>query len=373
MPHVTIREEDQASAVELGGRIRGLLRAVLDALPAQPRTGHALTESLGIEGTTARRIIRATRDSIDELEVLSRSPAPDALRKLAESAATRVDQFVILELHKAADRLDSLSRRYNGRTAFVRALRDRAFEQSSPVSASRIDPLLPIGERRILIIPGDTRTGRTVVDAATGEQWGIWHDHSFMTNTGLEAGASGNHVMWSGGLDRDEPFARDPRLWSPAILDDLRSRLRECLDRSPGIRLLLRPHARHVLADLNRCVSFARDLCTDPAMHSRIGFALDPAALFEPSMLPTQSDYLERILSSLGARCELLILSGLTQHPEAIDEEEPSPMQACPVHHGVLDVGILGRLVREYCPVELPILFPFPDTGAQLASLDADS
>lgn len=370
-----MREEDVAGAVELGGRLRGLLLGVLDALPASHRTGHALTERLGIEGTTARRIIRATREHADELEVLSRSPSPEALRSIARTGEGAIDPFVIAELRKAADRLETLSQRFGGRNAFIRFLRDGGFAQQQPSVEPVIDPSVPIFERHILTRATATGSAHIIETAHNAEAWGVDSGGAIMPE-GIEIDDPiGPVVAWSGGFDAKDPFARDPRVWSPKALDALAERCREITRSWPNDRaLLLRPHARHILGDLNRCTRFVREVCESGPQPGRIGLVLDPVALLEPSMLPSAVDHLERIFGLLASRCRLLILTGL-HAPEgepSEDDPEGAPLTPCPLHEGVLGTSLLAGLIRRHLPLETPIYLPFPDTEAQLAALDRD-
>ncbi len=364
-------DEELAGAIELGGRLRGILRAVLDLSPPPERTSHALTSHLAIEGATARRIIRATRDGIDELEVLSRSPAPDSLRRIARAGEGRLDAFVLAELHKAADRLEALSHRHNGRTAFIRALRDGTLGNHHTDHLQVIDPGLPLSQRRILTLAGAKGQVRSIIDSRSGQQWGSWLDDCFMPRAELMSDVSGKVIMSSGGLDEEAPFARDPRAWSPAALDDLVAQAKSCLRMHTGCDLILRPHARHILGDLNRCNRYTRD--HSHMARPSLGFALDPASLLEPSMLPSAQDHLARSFAILAKRSDLLILTGL--HPPApdwSDDPDSLPLEACPCDVGVLDPVVIGRLIREHCPIELPILLPFSGTDSQLAALDPD-
>ncbi|TVQ75009.1 MAG: hypothetical protein EA380_11695 [Phycisphaeraceae bacterium] len=368
-----MREEDLAGAVELGGRLRGLLLGVLDALPTSHRTGHALTERLGIEGTTARRIIRATRDHADELEVLSRSPSPEALRSVARAGAGAIDPFVIAELHKTADRLENLSQRFGGRTAFIRLLREGGFAQEHAAAGAAIDPSVPIADRRLLTPGIATEDGHLVKDVRTGESWGVDSGGAIMPEGAVHDEPTGPLIAWSGGFDAEDPFARDPRVWSPNALDALADRCR-AITRSWAAdhALLLRPHARHILGDLNRCTRFVREVCESGPEPGRIGLALDPVGLLEPSMLRAAPDHLERIFGLLASRCRVLILTDLREPEGEITEDDPEfvALSPCPVDAGVLDASLLADLIRRHLPLETPIYLPFPDTAAQVAALD---
>lgn len=125
----------------------------------------------------------------------------------------------------------------------------------------------------------------------------------------VTAGASlaPNLIARSGTL-ADDPAERDPRTWGPAGLAALReslARLREPFIHS-GARLLIRPHARHVLCDPQRCVSLLNEWekSGDP-----FGIALDPGAMLEESMLANAADHLRRACEAIGARAAILIVA----------------------------------------------------------------
>jgi hypothetical protein len=100
-------------------------------------------------------------------------------------------------------------------------------------------------------------------------------------------------------------WERDPRTWSPAAYDQLAARLRSVREHAEhtGTRILLRPHARHILNDPQRCARYLNDF-GGPTF----GLALDPVSMLEPSMRPTAEEHLVRIMQRLGSHAQWVVL-----------------------------------------------------------------
>ena len=77
-----------------------------------------------------------------------------------------------------------------------------------------------------------------------------------------------------------------------------------------GVRLLIRPHVAHTVADIPAC---RRILSEERA--ERIGLLLEPCAMLAPSMLADAPDHLRRILEALGHRADGVILSNVAAVP----------------------------------------------------------
>lgn len=176
-------------------------------------------------------------------------------------------------------------------------------------------------------------------------------------------------VLWSGTL-AEELFERDPRTWGPRGLEEFRrlcDRLGPEMDRTGG-RILFRPHARHVLCDVQRCRVFLSEWSGGP-----FGLLLDPAALLEPAMLSTAQDHLERAFQALAGAADGVLVTGVERVADAgaaaDDETNRSPLRPVPVHQGVLEVGLLGRLIRAHVRHETPLVLLDREIGAQLAAL----
>ncbi len=166
---------------------------------------------------------------------------------------------------------------------------------------------------------------------------------------------------WSGTL-AGEPGEVSPLNWmrGPAFLDEACESLGPQLVRH-GRRLLLVPHARHVLSDARsalvwwcRHVIPGQDLRAEtraPAGERPFGLALDPMALLEPSMVPDAADHVRSLFAALGPRADAVILRGA--RPAA----DGARMEACALHEGVVPLSTLRALAAEHAAT-VPILVP---------------
>jgi hypothetical protein len=152
-------------------------------------------------------------------------------------------------------------------------------------------------------------------------------------------------IAWSGTLD-DDLFGRaNPMTWiGPgrealgAFVADIAQALRD-----RGVRLLLRPHCRHVLGDATTARSYLGTL--DPAMP--VGVALDIAAVFEPDMLRAAADHCRRTFEILGPIAECVICTGAVAEGESV--------RATPLGEGPLDWQLLAELYGEHCRPGTPV------------------
>lgn len=171
-------------------------------------------------------------------------------------------------------------------------------------------------------------------------------------------------VIWSGSL-ADEPFARDWATWGPRGWEAL---MAACATAGPslterGVRVLLRPHARHVLSDPYKCLRF---IAERPALC--FGLALDAAAMLEHSMLADAGGHFERAFEMLGPVAAAVVLTGVAR---ADDEQEP-PVITAP-DEGLVNPRLIGELVRRHINAATPLLLPgvgAPEADRQLAALD---
>lgn len=117
--------------------------------------------------------------------------------------------------------------------------------------------------------------------------------------------AADDVMVWSGWFG-ESPWERDPRAWLPGGWDRLVEVLRAA---RAGLELrrtrwLLRPHARHVLNDPQRCAKFV-----EMFGGGVYGLAIDPVALLEPSMVPKWEEHTERVLARLAGFSECIVVS----------------------------------------------------------------
>jgi hypothetical protein len=119
-------------------------------------------------------------------------------------------------------------------------------------------------------------------------------------------------VVWSGWLTDEfeaeaERFVHDPRLWQPAAWSMLIDRLRALapIGVGTGQRLLIRPHARHIVSDIPACLKLAGQIVGTPGTTGvsggleRFGLLMDWPGMLTPSMLASLDDHLERLLSGI--------------------------------------------------------------------------
>ncbi|MEM1422739.1 MAG: hypothetical protein AAGH64_01935 [Planctomycetota bacterium] len=205
--------------------------------------------------------------------------------------------------------------------------------------------------------------GRTVLGIAD-ERWGVYAQVCVTLGEPREAWAGvvhqnildddawrpdpsddapgGRLIVWSGAI-ADGLFEKSPATWMPSGLE----RLGAWLDRSGGAgaaRILVRPHARHVLCDAHRTASFLAD-------RDHVGLALAPVALLESDMLHDAQDHLERALITLGRRAECVVLQNV-RPPETVS----GPPRRTPLGEGLLEPERLIDLVLEHVPEQTPLV-----------------
>lgn len=176
-------------------------------------------------------------------------------------------------------------------------------------------------------------------------------------------------IAWSGSLSEDGLFTREPATWMPSGLARFQSTLETLaplLD-AAGARLLFRPHARHVLADPQRCLTTLRKW---RASGAPFGLVLEPAAMLEADMIPTAPDHLLRAFDALGPLADAVLLENVEPPaPPGSDPEGEPPLERVALHRGVLDPGVIAGLTAEFVPPETPIILRAEEIDAQAAVL----
>jgi hypothetical protein len=174
-------------------------------------------------------------------------------------------------------------------------------------------------------------------------------------------------VCWSGWPGDDAPpgsgtFPRDFRTWTPAGRAALASACKTWRTAlSPrGVQLCLRPHARHILSDVQGTLAFLRS-------HPDLHLVLDPASLFAASMLQRAEDHLARIFESLGSHRTTVAL--LLANVERCDPDDPDALRPAPLRRGLIDPALILRLWREHIPPTLPVALLDAEFQAQAALL----
>lgn len=133
-------------------------------------------------------------------------------------------------------------------------------------------------------------------DAITDDSGGVWA--RLWRGNPLEATPPAADdaepcVAWTGwtGVGEPEREVFEPGfVWQEAVWDRLGDRL-------SGAGLMIRPHARHVVGDVNALRAWQTKHGTGP---DQAGVVLEPAALFTPAMVKQADSHLDRI--ALGAR-----------------------------------------------------------------------
>jgi hypothetical protein len=181
-------------------------------------------------------------------------------------------------------------------------------------------------------------------------------------------------LSWSGTLG-DSLFDGTPANWmrGPAALDALCDELAPQLSRH-GKRLVLVPHARHVLSDARSALTWWCErvipgedpnvIRRSPAGPRPFGLALDPAAMLEPSMLDDVEDHMQSLLASFGPRIDILLLRDA--RPSA---DDPDSMEPCALGDGCLPRERVLELVAAHVPPETPIAVPGAGLDRELAWL----
>jgi hypothetical protein len=167
-------------------------------------------------------------------------------------------------------------------------------------------------------------------------------------------------LAWSGTLG-GTLFEGTPANWmrGPAALDALCDELAPQLARH-GKRLVLVPHARHVLSDARSALTWWCDrlfpgqrfelLPPAPAGPRPFGLALDIAALLEPSMVPDVEDHVQSLLASIGPRADAIILRDARQDPN-----DPESLVPCALGDGVLPRERTLELIARHVPEQVPV------------------
>ena len=174
---------------------------------------------------------------------------------------------------------------------------------------------------------------------------------------------AGDLILWSGTLGPDLSAAH-PHTWMGPGRQRLASRVAELVPvvHAAGGRLLLRAHARQVLSDPPSVRAFLADRERE-GLRRQVGLALEPAALFEASMLgPELPDHLERILAGLGDLTWLLMESDVRRPPApaadaatAFDPTGPCPRLVAP-GEGEFPAAVLEPLIGRWIDPAVPRL-----------------
>ncbi len=170
-------------------------------------------------------------------------------------------------------------------------------------------------------------------------------------------------LSWSGTLG-GTLFEGTPANWmrGPGALAALCDALAPQLAHH-GKRLVMVPHARHVLSDARSALTWWCDrvipgqdpnvVRRSPAGPRAFGLAFDPGALLEPSMAHDVEDHMQSLFAAFGPRADCVILRDV--RPAA---DDPDTLVPCPAGEGILPRDAVRTLLDAHVPADTPILVP---------------
>lgn len=192
--------------------------------------------------------------------------------------------------------------------------------------------------------------GTALVDE-TGRVWATWRgDLNLLSDHGPGDGLgdlpAACVILWTG-WSGDEPFERHPLTWGPASLEQFRRAIDAAsrVAAEKGTTLLLRPHARHVLADPQRCLTFFRER-TDS---DRVGLVLDTASMLEASMVEKVEDHLERAVDALAEHAAAVWLADV-QVSDTLDALGEPELRRVSPGEGVMGDHLLRVIDKSVSP-----------------------
>lgn len=220
-----------------------------------------------------------------------------------------------------------------------------------------------------LLIPHVDPAGVTTLAGASSPSTAVWaavhNAHAIDLDLAAMRWPAPRVAMWTGSL-ADDRWSRDVRTWGPGPLKALESWCDAAAAAlaPAGRSVLLRPHARHVLSDVQRTFTFISKRAGSP-----IGLLLEPTAFLEPDMLAKAEDHLRRAMGVLGPLATAVWLTNVAAPAHAgadgLDvDESPPPLERVALGSGLLDPSRLIALVREHVPPSTPIIAAAADAPA---------
>ncbi len=174
-------------------------------------------------------------------------------------------------------------------------------------------------------------------------------------------------LCWSGwfgeGADPQRGiFPRDFRTWTPVGRAALHAACDAALATlTPrGVEFMLRPHARHILSDVQGCLAFLRS-------YPSVRLLLDPASLLTGAMLPSAEDHLRRMFENLAPHPSTAAV--VLANVERLTADDSDALGPVPLHRGLIDPALLLRLWKEHCPIDLPCIVLAQEYEAQAGML----
>lgn len=186
--------------------------------------------------------------------------------------------------------------------------------------------------------------GREYPDRVIGV---VWPGNALSTDCQLPDGCAGRFLAAPSGTLGAGHYDAEPRNWlgpGRAALDAVLERWLPVL-RPQDCRLVLMPHARHVLNDVQSSLLFLGDYSG-----AGVKLALKPGDLLEISMLEDAADHLERIFAGLGPVCAMIFLEGMRP------DRERDRVVSCPLDRSFAPLDELCRLIEVHVPADTPIV-----------------
>jgi hypothetical protein len=153
-------------------------------------------------------------------------------------------------------------------------------------------------------------------------------------------------VRWSGWLG-EGTFVRDPATWSPGGWKEFERACVRMGKDAGDARVIIRPHARHVLSDPQRSLTFLR------AHERRLGLLLDPFAMLESTMLARVDEHLERAMDALIEHpgVEGVVACNVIER----ETQDGVSLVPTPIERGLVASDLILKMVRRV-PPHMPIV-----------------
>lgn len=215
-------------------------------------------------------------------------------------------------------------------------------------------------------------TDKAVVRPGTQGSEALVAPGNLLAPGGLPAPRGGCKRMlaWSGWVDDDPAggmFARTAATWGPSAWAGLTAACDRLVPElaAGGAELCIRPHARHVLSDTQRCLTFLRSREGQP-----IRLLLDAPGLLTGGMLPMVEDHLERAFATLGGHPGVwaVLLSNVQR---AAPDSDDDLLMPAPLGAGLIDPDLIVSAWRRHCPPELPCVILDTAVRSQLELLSS--
>lgn len=177
-----------------------------------------------------------------------------------------------------------------------------------------------------------------------GPPWGVALRHNPLHEQPPDVPAvraSPRLISWSG-TPAERLFDSDPRAWGREAMNRFRDACRTL--GSHGRHLLIRPHARHIISDVPRCLHLLSERGAEP-----LGIILDPASLLDAPMIPDLPDHQTRFFEALGPVAEAVWLTGIST------DQDGMPLPA-PLGEGILPADHILSLWKRCCRSDSPVI-----------------